>query len=614
MKKVIILLLTVLTHSSYGQIIPSYYTIPWSSNTVGVAPGLSAIYSNGVPYRTAIYTNVVQAGMDNTGNTDCQSQLQALWDACPSNGVVFMPAGKYLCLNPVNILGHSGSTLRGAGPGLTVLIDGSSVERQSFLTVGQDNQEGFTNIVSGATKGGSNIVVSDSMIGGFSLFVGCMITVWTPDDTNFVHRLAFNSGNNTWSPSGATNALGQNVMVSALSGNNVTVWPPLAWNFTNAEYNIYSSGMAYSVGIEDLTVTHTNRATGGQGHMDVSMFFQGTCNCWVRNVESEMTPNYHVEFIDSVQGTVRDCYLHESLVSGPSAGVGVLFFQHCCSSLVENNIFYRCSPATEINSGSSANVFDYNYSFETLGVAIASQSTNPILLDFDCNHGPHNIMNLWEGNSACGFVSDSFFGSCSHQTLFRNCFTATHPIANQFLGAIRLGEWTDYCPVVANVLGSPTTVNQQNQTLWASGVGVYDMQTNGYSYFTPTIYAMGYPNLGNTSYTGCSQGGVCSKFNPDTAEFDSNRNGPRDSAADLIEQGGTTLDIANWDYLNNAVINPTNNIPTSLYYASKPVWWDNSPWPPIGSDLSPKAGTIPAQNRFASIMSPFVATQARIHR
>jgi len=69
----------------------------------------------------------------------------------------------------------------------------------------------------------------------------------------------------------------------------------------------------------------------------------------------------------------------------------------------------------------------------------------------------------------------------------------------------------------------------------------------------------------------------------------------------------TLLRHGNYDYATASTIWATaiadHSIPASYYLAGKPSWWDNSPWPPIGPDLTPMVGTIPAENRFNALLS-----------
>ena len=63
----------------------------------------------------------------------------------------------------------------------------------------------------------------------------------------------------------------------------------------------------------------------------------------------------------------------------------------------------------------------------------------------------------------------------------------------------------------------------------------------------------------------------------------------------------------NFDTVNNKVMwnasaltanlpPSTQNLPASLYRASKPGWWPaGQPWPWVGPDLTPKVGSLPAK-------------------
>ena len=71
----------------------------------------------------------------------------------------------------------------------------------------------------------------------------------------------------------------------------------------------------------------------------------------------------------------------------------------------------------------------------------------------------------------------------------------------------------------------------------------------------------------------------------------------------------TILRHGNFDYVNNAVIWDAtisdHAIPNSLFYSSQPSWWTSGlPWPPIGPDLTPRRGRIPAQVRYETMATP----------
>ena len=294
-------------------------------------------------------------------------------------------------------------------------------------------------------------------------------TIFENDDTNLVRVLAVYP---YWgAPTSQTNNLSQTVTITAVSGSNITIWPPLVWSFTNTlNPSITFIYPLIGDGIEDMTVQHLNPQTGAIGGAISTVYLTYASGCWLRNVESAHVSGYHFQMDADTLCEIRECYAHEAPAYGPGEGVGLLFYVKTCSTLVEDNMFYCCAPSMEINNGSSGNAFLYNYSYQTLSaVNTNAQRTSPIFLDYDINHGPHNMMNLWEGNVGTGMQSDGWFGSTSHQTIFRNYFSGVHPLSRVYLRAIDLCIWTYYCSIVGNVLGSPSYTNLFGDVLAAPG-------------------------------------------------------------------------------------------------------------------------------------------------
>ena len=68
----------------------------------------------------------------------------------------------------------------------------------------------------------------------------------------------------------------------------------------------------------------------------------------------------------------------------------------------------------------------------------------------------------------------------------------------------------------------------------------------------------------------------------------------------------TTLRAGNFDFVTGATrwdaSIADHTIPDSYFYSSRPAWWDNSPWPPIGPDRAPMVGIIPAENRYQALV------------
>jgi hypothetical protein len=211
--------------------------------------------------------------------------------------------------------------------------------------------------------------------------------------------------------------------------------------------------------------------------------------------------------------------------------------------------------------------------------------------DISVSHGGHNTFNLVEGNIAGGFLSDGYWGSTSHSTVLRNWFTATHPTATDNLIAVNLGRWNNYFSLVGNVLGSTSF----------SPSGLYAPET-GFGYEQNVIYKLGFPNMGNNSYS-LTWGPTA----PPDYRLQASSPNPGGQLQELdLNVKSTLLRHGNYDYLTASTIwEPAisnHAIPASLYHQSRPAWWPvNMAFPPIGPDLSPRNGMNPAYMRFKAM-------------
>jgi hypothetical protein len=132
------------------------------------------------------------------------------------------------------------------------------------------------------------------------------------------------------------------------------------------------------------------------------------------------------------------------------------------SSLIEDNIIYKAFPLIEINHGSAGNVVAYNY-LEDSGPGCA----------LNVNHGPHNYLNLYEGNISPNFQADGYFGSVSDDTVFRNWFHGKRSAEASPSWSMSLNRFTRNYSVIGNLLAGPISC--------------------------------GNPNMGNGAYTGTAQ-------------------------------------------------------------------------------------------------------------
>ena len=625
-------LLALGTLGTFGQIIPSGTTIDWTH--VGVRGGIVA-RPNSIDVTQSPYN------ADKTGTTDATAAIQAAINAATSNSVVYFPDGKYLidgslslAASYITLRGHTNSTLVGVGGGGAMLVIGHPGDEDGAVTdyIGSGSTNGSTQITLTTTPSFSvgdliGISQNDVMIGTANLPI------------MNVHQYNYN--------------IQQEVIVTAISGNTVTLSDPLLWNFTNTPVVLAAvGGVTKSVGVENLIFSTKNTATGGTGSYSFTIEMYDCYDSWVTNCSVLYSFSYAWSAYYSSHLTLFGNTIRYSQGSG--ADHSGLLTQSISGCLVANNIMADgLQPALEFDQGTTGNAFFANF------------FTNNII-DVD-NHGPHPFMNLWEENKLGGyFEMDGYFGSGSHQTLLRDVVGSTYI-------PLLFKRWTTHMNVVGNVLGSP-------------GVGYPQYTSTANNPAGAMIIQSGYPNIGNNSYTATSvapawnyplssypNGDSTGLVYPSPVYTFTSNQGPTSvlsgnfanivgtmislagSVYTLVIQDnnntnlyyptngtplkavstGTTTSLAlnqnvtikagmslyvsgqngyqqlqtndlatdtisgNYDYYNNAVTwngAGAQAIPTSLIYTNgKPSWWGTNRWPAIDPLSSPLVATIPAE-------------------
>lgn len=564
------------TQSAFSGIIPSDRITDWTPGTVVGVPG-------GIPKRTAIFVNVRTTinpayKCQGDGTTDDTAALEAALNACPSGQVVYVPAGTYK-VGSMNTDRHDGWTLRGDGPGQTILKGyGSSAKMLNSGTSDWPGPEAGIPITAGATKNSSTITIADTSgaaLGYSGIVDAKVIRIAATTDPSYLHKL-----------NGITTPMSYTFRVVSHTSTTITFTPklPIDLSSYSPKLAFYPTGglywLGYHMGVEDLTVDLNDKTAGG-GFWEL---YQASC-CWMKNVEIANAPSRQILWFSVSQSEIRHCYFHDIKGGGPSHE-GVDLMNDSCWNLIEDNICINAGfPQIMLNDGQrscSGNVVAYNYCYNpNTGGADTTGS------DIGLNHGPHNSFNLVEGN-ICGMVqSDGYYGSASHITIFRNWIRMTHPTATDGFRGIDLCHFSNYFNIVGNVIGT-SDLNG----------AVYEASGNGYNNRTKVIYRLGYPNLGNTYYDDTTIG-------PDTP-IDYSSQGSTITTAVALDRNvaATLLRHGNYDYVNSKIMwdesISDHNLPMSLYLPGKPSWWPATlEWPSIGPDKT--GGTIPAEIRFKSM-------------
>ena len=503
------------------------------------------------------------------GVADDTAAILAAINACPNNGIVYLPAGTYRLTAPIGWGGGDPNTahpfiIRGAGPSKTKLIadfDGNSV----IIIMGYGGYE--------AARGQPNMARGDNTLN---------VTWVNPNRVSDMSNMPGFIGHwvqvNNYTQG---SYWGQYSKVTAVNvaASTVTFNPPIQCSPADPTQPVsiaYPGVTASRIGIEDLYFERSASQTNGNG-----ILISGAQECWVKNVEGKNVFNWMVRFEQAVACEVFGCYFHDTTVAGSGGGnsaYGVGMEKWCSYNLVQNNVFKHLRHAM-ICEGGSMNVYGYNYSFETIN---EGQNTTDYLMSDLVTHGNFAQFNLFEGNVAQKLNYDNaewFDGAPSGQynTAFRNWLQRIpiNPTKNG-MSAVAYQYQNFHNNFVGNVLLTPGATcdgynaDQGNNIL--TTVREIDWWKDSYQVPSPSS-----PNevaIYNATVAPSKAASVW-HMNWDFTYLDQQTNPP---------------------YLQAGVTDTT--LPPSYYLGAKPSWWDGGQWPAIGPDQATKNGGNPAMRRY----------------
>lgn len=572
----LLLIVPTVSHAqAWSGILNPSRAIDWT------APGVMG----GIPNRTTVCATSACAAATAAGAGATLAQLNAALSSCPSGNVVLLASGTYNINGSLTV--PSNCTLRGAGTLNTVLnATGSSGAVIRMGTSGA-SATNSTAILSGATAGSTSIGVTSAS----GISTGTYLMITELNDPTYV-TITTPNGTCGWCDgslwSGAR-ARGQIVQVTGVSGTAVTFTPALYSNYgvavgTAPALATYFQASAKYAGVENLQV-YANGTGYGQ-----TFSMQACANCWIKGVFNNYADGDHVDVYWGFHDEIRDSYFSNAYMHSPGTyDSDVSLLDKTSGTLVENNILERLHVGVMISWGAAGNVVAYNYSYGNFD----SSGALVILATIDF-HGAHPQFNLFEGNVGNNITMDSFWGSGSNTTTFRNQFRATDTLASPMTAGRNVVNWsstrlaneqlfgiTDSFPhtnlnSVGNVLGSADAVT-------AASSGRYN---SGSSPFTSTIIAPGTRNYSNWFYAttvGFDTGG------------DTSGNGVASFAGGVWvgKASGSVFQHGNFDIASNSIIwngATTRVLPASFYQTSKPSWFGSTPWPAIGPDVT--GGTV----------------------
>ncbi len=422
-------------------------------NTANWVPGLTVGVPGGIPTSRTHLIDVTQApyNADKTGATDASPAINSAINAAVTNDVVYLPDGTYKCISTISIpFTKNNITLRGQS--LAAIVD-SRAGRGIQFGIGVnwlDASNPNSTIVSGLVAGSTSIVVANGS--GFVPNRTCLLIL--SDDPSIPVVSTY----------GYRNLVSFTVQVVAVSGNTLTISPPIPFTpgvTSGASIRQFQLQTPFGIGVETLTVDGANSGNT----MQAGIWNDGSCYAsWVLGTKVINHTNYGIANFNSSMIEIRQNFVGASTIGTNHSGI---LHNTVTGGLVEHNYVTDNFPGLEVNFASVGNVFAYNY-FRNAGKGM------------DTNHAPHNCFNLYEGNVTPNFQCDGYFGGTSDDTFFRNWL-------NGFDGGVpvfsaSLNRMTRAYNLVGNVVG-----------------------TSGQTYPNDGISVTGNPNLGNGSGFGHAQ-------------------------------------------------------------------------------------------------------------
>jgi hypothetical protein len=601
-KPILVFLLLGLAASAYAvdtSILPADRATAWN-------PGLLSV--GGIPQRTTVCRTLSPSGADDT------AAIQSAVNACPANQVVQLSAGAFRLTGIIRI-GNS-ITLRGAGPGVTILNKTNGVRGRTTTQVPGTNPPIYTapdpgsysydpapiiivgpgrwpgptnstsvNLTANGVKGAMSVTVTSAAgftPGTFVLLDELTGATYKPTPTGFPGGAQVQAGDyvawNIHSPGSpgddpdegkswfsrydrATNEVKE---VASVSGNTVTFTTPIHITYRTANtaqltrYVTSQSGESSvhvkNAGVEDLTV---------KGGAAGNIRFECAAYSWAKNIENTQWLDEGFAINNSFRVEIRDSMGHTGSWPQPGGGGYAISLANASSEiLIENNILRDTCKVMVARSCGAGSVVAYNYTDDSWDQY--DPSWQEVGINASHMAGPHHV--LFEGNFSPNADSDYTHGNAIYMTFFRNQLTGVRKSFSTIEGSQRAaglayGSWWD--SFIGNVMGR-------------SG------QMSGWLYDDPSM----------TNNTANWRDKVIWKIGYDPIRWSMV---PDPKTMSTLLRGG------NYDYLTNSTHWENvseQRLPSSLYLNNKPAFFGSTPWPPIGPDVAGFTSTIPAKACF----------------
>jgi hypothetical protein len=504
-------------------------------------------------------------------NVDCNLGASTTIGVCSTDKTDFWSGPPVFMWTGGLAQGSTTLTLSGA----TGIVQGSML----FLSQNDDGYTGYP-ATGSSVDNGDYFVCADAYATG--PVTGC---AYDGPDGNYPSPF-----NHRWQYEGA--------VVSGVNGDMVTIASPVRhpnWRASQAPTAMLVQPLE-AAGVEDLSID-----LGANPNVDYALAFGYCSGCWASGVAVENIYNWGIGVHWSIRTQIQDSYIYNG--AGPDPyGMRLLT---TADSLVVNNIFHKMRASLVFDEPDVGSVVAYNYSINQY------YPSDAMFLAF-WPHSAGDDFELYEGNISNGIVMDNSHGGHLDETMYRNFDTGWESCANGACGSATTKDFgvaatvwpfdMRYGNVVGNVFGTPGFHKAYETSAFGDCPGG-----------ACAIYSLGEAN-GSTMPPIPSDPLVASTMlrwaNWDTVTGDARFcGGPSNTGWTTTCASTSEVPVTAAKYPNPI---PTlgdtkagqKPLPASFYYATKPAWFGDVPWPPIGPDVTGGdvgqcAGTLNTPGQFA---------------
>ena len=560
----------------------------------------------GIPNRTTICATVkpLGSGKDDTGN------IQSAIESCPDGEVVSLAAGRFTIAEGNLVLIHKAITLRGAGPGATILT------RKGGATLGSDqpgknpspviilgpqrynNTTTATSLTADVKHGGDSVAVASTQgftVGQIVLLDEASGAGWQPDIEGLGSIWASPDYRVVWQKhdpaqqyiddfaadqfpdqpgsagcwfSNCDRPTAEMHRIAAISGNTITFDSPATISYRtshNAQLYYFQAPLTEQAGLEQLSVEH-----GDDDNID----FSWCANCWASNVESTLWLGAGFGISNSFRVELNAFYVHKPVWPVPGGGgYNISLADGSSEILIWNGISVLGNKVMVGRSAGAGSVTAYNY----MDMAFDSGAGAWQEAGLNNSHmvGSHHM--LFEGNYAFNIDSDQTHGNAIYNTFFRNYTTGFRAKFKDYLAGTVVDDIRQQ-----NTNGPLRTASAHAYSYWNNFVGnvfgiphrmtgfIYGDEALSNGDWPAQILMMGWNDLPNQVYD------------------------PNVIATNLVD--------GNYDYKTNAVqwvsTDTKHALPKSLFLTEAPAFFSGFAWPWVDSTGSARLYTLPAKARY----------------